>query len=201
MLDKLMNLTRYAADDGGDGTPPPAATAATPPAPGEGDGETPLANWDEVLAGLPEPHRALYEQQTAGLTSALNSEREQRKELAKQLRDATQGLEKNSEARQELERISATLDVAQQRADFYEEASRPEIGCANLKLAYMAAQSDDLISDKGRVDWGALKEHYPELFKVARMPPGNAGNGTQSPPPRSKSMDDLIRRAAGVAVR
>jgi hypothetical protein len=195
------NLFRHAPDDGsdGNGAPPPGEANPT----GESDPST-LApvTWDEFLETAPEPVRNLYTAQTAGLQSALATEREERKALAKKLKDATSKMEEGSEARTQLEQVSLQLEAAQKRADFFEEAARPESGCANPKLAFIAAQADDLIDDKGRVDWEALRESYPELFRQINKPPaGNAGTGTANPPPVAASIDSLIRRKAGVVNR
>ena len=191
-----MFTIKYAPEDSSGGAPPEAILPG-----GEEPTEEPLApaSWDDFLASAPEPIRNLYTAQTSGLRSALDSERDQRKALAKQLKEATSKMEEGSDARQQMEQISAQLEAQTQRADFYEEVARPEIGCVNAKLAYIAAQSDGLIDGHGRVDWDAMRDSYPELFRQnQKAPAGNAGSGTQSPPPQSVSIDDMIRRKAGI---
>lgn len=74
----------------------------------EGGQQTP-ASFEAWLAGQPEDVKRLAGEHTTGLKSALASEREQRKQLATQLRDATGKLEKGSDAARTLEEISGKL--------------------------------------------------------------------------------------------
>ena len=87
------------------------------------------------------------------------------------------------------------LQVAERKAAFNEDASRPEVGCSNPKAAYALATAEDLFDRQGRPDWNALKQAAPELFR--KPGPGNsdggAGNGNQP----HLTMNDIIRRAAG----
>jgi len=159
------------------------------------NGVTPTT-WDEVLEGLPETARTLYEGHTQGLRSALDAERDQRRELAKQLRDATGQLEEGSKAREALEAATGQLEEATKRADFFQEAARPEIGCANPELAYLAATKRELFDRRGNPNWGAIKESFPELFKKPTPPAGNAGAGTGQTPPKEFNMNTAIRQAA-----
>lgn len=131
----------------------------------------------------------------------MQSERTQHQGLARQLREATQQLEQGSETRQQLEALSGQLEAAQRRAEFFEEATRPENGCTNVRLAFIAAQEVGAIDQRGRINWTALREQFPELFKQKTTPPGNAGDGTNTggkPPGQGARMDDIIRRKAGV---
>lgn len=173
---------------------------------GQQQGETPQqqkqeqeqapANFEKWLAEQPEPIRKLYQEHTQGLRGALDSEREQRKGLERQLRDAASKLEQGSDARKTLDEVTAKLEEQTKRADFY--AAAKDAGVNNLKLAWTAAKQDNLYKRNGDVDLTALKEAYPELFHTEerKPPPGNAGAGTQKQPSGS-TMNDLIRRAAG----
>jgi hypothetical protein len=162
---------------------------------GQGEGGTP-ATWETVLEGLPEDARALYEGHTQGLRSALESEREQRKNLARQLREATEALEEGSDARTQLETLTQTAEAAEQRAAFYEEAAGQ--GVKNFRLAWLAAQEIDAFDRRGNVQWESLKEAFPELFQVKQgSAPGNAGAGTQQAPSGGSDMNTIIRRGAG----
>ena len=167
---------------------PAPAPETTPPAP---------ASFDEWLTAQDETIRGLYEQHTAGLKSALQAERTQRQDLAKQLREAAKKSEGGSETQKALEETATRLEEAEARATFFEEAARPEIGCSNPRLAYLAAQDAQAIDKKGRVNWAALKEAAPELFRGKQPAPGNAGAGTQQQPPKGASMNEYIRRATG----
>lgn len=169
---------------------------------GQGDStqqqnQQPSADYETWLAGQPAEVKQLAEAHVSGLKSALASEREQRKQLAGQLREATGKLEQDSEAAKSLQEIAGKLELAERRAVFFEEASRPEIGCANARAAFLLAQAGDLFKKDGSVDWKAVKEAAPELFGK-RTTNVNAGVGVQSAAPGGKSMNDFIRRSAGV---
>ena len=73
------------------------------------------------------------------------------------------------------------LEQAEQRASFYEEAGRPEIGCSNPRAAFLVASAEGLFTKRGDPDWPAIKAAAPELFG-RKTPPGNAGTGSNAPP-------------------
>ena len=163
---------------------------------GEGQGGTPvsfeawLGQQDETVKGLITSH-------TTGLKSALDSERESRKGLERQLREAAAKAEKGSEAQAQLTKLADDLGTATKRADFYEVASAA--GCSNLKLAWLAVQQDaDLMDSRGTVRVEALKAAYPELFKTGTpAPKGHAGSGAGQGGAPQKDMNAFIRSAAG----
>lgn len=170
-------------------TPNASQMDATTPTDGETlSFESWLGSQDDSVKGLIDGH-------VKGLKSALDNERTQRSDLARQLREVTAKAEKGSELEAALMEVSAQLEAAERRAAFYEDAGRPEIGCSNPKAALALAQADGLFDKRGRVDWDALKAAAPELFRP-RVPQGNAGVGTGSPPPATSSMNDFIRAAA-----
>jgi hypothetical protein len=158
---------------------------------------TPEFNFDSWLGEQPDHIKAGLEQHTAGLKNALDAERNQRKEFGKQLRDLTAKAEKGSEAEKALGEMSSRLEVAEQRAAFYEEAGRPEIGCSNPKAAFLVAAAEGLFTKRGDPDWPAIKAAMPELFGRKTTPPGNAGSGNGSPPAQGGNMNEFIRAAAG----
>ena len=155
-----------------------------------------MPTWDQVLAGLPNDQRALYDQHIHGLQSALSSERTQHKDLAKQLRDATSQLEAGSQARELADKLAKQLEEAEQRASFA-EAAIPQ-GIKNPRLAYLAAQEIGAFDGRGNVNWDSLKGQFPELFTQQRSAQSNAGSGTQQPPGQGFDMDRLIRKEAGI---
>lgn len=161
----------------------------------EGTGET-AATWDTFLQSQSDEVRGLFDGHVSGLKSALASERDQHKDLARELREATEKLDKDSDARKELEALGGRLEVAEQRAAFYEDAAKPEIGCANAKLAWLAAQEIEAFDRRGNVNWDSLKKEFPELFQVGGK--GNAGSGTEGGGTLDGSnMNARIRHAAG----
>jgi hypothetical protein len=195
----------YAPDGGGagastgGGTPPaqPGATN-TPPDQGGGDGANTPRTWDTVIAALPEADRALYEQHTTGLKNTVQATRQERDALQQQLGELTKAIGKNDAegAKALLTQMTAEIETAKRRADFLEGAMRPEISCTNPGAAFAIAQAQGLFDGRGNPNWEAIKAAVPELFRKP-TPPGNAGNGTNSPPSNAGGMNDFIRRAAG----
>jgi small-conductance mechanosensitive channel len=162
-------------------------------------GETPEApaveSFDGWLAGQTEPVKALLTQHTSGLKSALDAERNERKAQAKQLRDALAKAEKGSETERALQDITERVAQAERRASFFEEASRPDVGCTNVRAAYLVATAESLFTKAGDPDWKRIKDEAPELFQ-RKQSIANAGNGTQAPP-KTGGMNDFIRRSSG----
>lgn len=157
--------------------------------------ETQALDFEEWLKEQDESVRSAFEEHVKGLKSALETEREQRKAFAKQLREAMSKAEKGSEAREALEKALQKAEAAERRANFYVEADKA--GVSNLHLAYLAAQADDLLDENGYADFDELKARYPELFKKTAIPSANAGAGAGQSSSSTKSMNEYIRRAAG----
>jgi hypothetical protein len=166
----------------------------------QGQAQAGSLQWDTWIGEQPEQVQVLIDGHTKGLKSALESERRQRSDLAKQLREAVKASEAGSEMRKTLESMTTKVEQAELRARFYEEGVKPDIGCTNPRLAMLAAQELDAIDSKGRILWETIKQHFPEMFRPPqRAPQGNAGAGTGAPPPAaaSNNMNAYIRRAAG----
>lgn len=156
-------------------------------------GEMPdFATW---LEAQPEPVKKLVSSKVERLHVDLSTARQQRKEFADQLKDLLPKAEKGSELEKALGETSTRLEQAEQRAAFYEDAGKPEIGCSNPKAAFLVAVADNLFRRSGEPDWGAIKAAAPELF-TRRTPPGNAGSGNGSPPVVKADMNTWIRQAA-----
>jgi hypothetical protein len=176
---------------------------STAPAGQQGDpsGTPPEAqqpfNFDEWVAEQPDHIKSGLTQHTAALKNALESERTQRKEFSKQLRDLTAKAEKGSEAEKTLGEMSTRLEQAEQRAAFYEEAGRAEIACSNPRAAFLVASAEGLFTKRGDPDWPAIKAAAPELFGRKTTPPGNAGSGSNGPPAVGGDMNAFIRAASG----
>jgi len=163
---------------------PPAATAEP-------------ATWDAYLESLPANLKALYEGHTTSLRNAVQATRQERDALSQQLAGITKALGKDPvEAKRLIETMAADLESARMRADFFEAAGKPEIGCSNPRMAMLMAQEIGAMDSKGRINWDAVKQAAPELFQK-RAPDGRAGIGTGSPPVTKIDMNTLLRRAAG----
>lgn len=163
-----------------------------------GAGEAPAApaNWDEWLKAQPENVRDLYTQHVTGLRNTVQATRQERDDLARQIRDLTSKAEKGSELEKSLNDITTRLEAAERRAAFLEDATKPETGCRNPRAAFALATAEGLFDRKGAPDWAAIKAAAPELFGAASVN-ANAGSGTQNPPSAKNTMDSWIRRSAG----
>ena len=157
-------------------------------------GETPQ-DFEAWLATQADDVKALYESHTSGLKTALKSERQRNADMATQLRDAAAKAE--GETKAALEDMAGKAEAEAKRADFYEAAAGA--GCTDLKLAFLAAQADDLFDRKGRPDIAAVKAAHPSLFSAPRVPDARAGRGAQGGNGHTggAAIDDAIRRAAG----
>jgi hypothetical protein len=156
----------------------------------------PTFEFDAWFGKLPPHEQEGLDNHTAALRNALESERAERKKLSKEIRDLSGKAEKGSEAEKMAAEMTARLEQAEQRAAFYEEAGRPEIGCSNPRAAFLVASAEGLFTKRGDPDWPAIKAAAPELFGRKVAPPGNAGVGNGAPPAQA-SMNEFIRAASG----
>jgi hypothetical protein len=187
-----------APDNGG-------GTGGTPDGSGGGNGnqqsggtpgeQQPAPTFEQWYAGLDATVKGLVDDHVTGLKTSLNTERQERGNLAKQVKDLAAKAEKGSDLEKQITAMQNALQVAERRAAFVEDALRPEVGCSNAKAAYALAVAEDLFDRQGRPDWNALKAVAPELFR--KPGPGNADGGAGGKQPPSLTMNDIIRRAAG----
>lgn len=152
--------------------------------------------FESWLAGQDETTKGLLDGHTKGLKSALDTERTERTNLATQIKALQAKAEKGSELEKSLIDLQSQLSIAQRRAEFAEEASKPEIGCLNPKLAWLVAEQGALFNSKGIPDWVAIKSQAPELFRKATTGSVNGGDGNTNT--NAFNMNDRIRRAAGM---
>lgn len=140
--------------------------------------------------------KSMVDGHISGLKSALDKERGNVKDLAKQLKDLGKAAEEGSDLKKQIDSISAKLEEYETQNAAYETFA--EAGVTNFKLAWIAAQQSGAIDKRGNVNLETLRQEYPELFgKKQKTPAGNAGSGTGSGAPGGKSMNDFIRTAAG----
>lgn len=162
---------------------------------GQGDGGTP-ASFEAWLTAQDETVKGLITSHTTGLKSALDSERESRKGLERQLREAAKKADAGSEAQKQLTEMADRLTGTERRIAAYDALSAA--GCANLKLAWLAAQDAGLVDGQGSVSVERLKAQFPELFKQGTPAPrGNAGSGAGQGGAPKQDMNAFIRQAAG----
>jgi len=160
----------------------------------EGDAEN-LEGFEAWYQQLEADQRQMLDEHIRGLKSALEAEREARKNLAKQLGELRGQLDDSSEAAKRIDAIQAEARTAQARAAFYEQAAAA--GVVDLRLAWLAASEGGMIDEDGSVDFETLKSRHGALFGGETPPTsGYAGAGAGAKPPAAESMDDLIRKRA-----
>lgn len=163
----------------------------------DGQQEASIATYDALYDSLGEDQRALVDGHINGLKGALQSERDAKRDMAKQLRDASKQVEEGSAAQKQLQELATQVEQAERKAAFYEDAAGPSVNCSNTRLAWIAAQEIGAIDSRGRVNWDALRSDFPELF-ARTIPAGNAGTGTGGAQPASaRDMNKYIRAASG----
>jgi len=174
----------------------PAVPAAPVPAAAPETADAMPASFEEYLETQPEPIKALYNAHSEALLNTVRATRSERDDMAKKIKDLTKGMAEGSEAKVQLEAMSAQLEKTEKRAAFLEDAMKPELQCRNAKAAWLLAEAGNLFDRKGLPDWQAIRAEAPELFG-APVANANAGNGTGTPPAPQKNMNDYIRRASG----
>ncbi len=156
-------------------------TPATPTTPAQTQDSAPLT-WDAWHSSLSDEQRKLVDakfgEDTRGLKGALDKERDEAKQLTKQLKDLQGKAEKGSELEKALTDLQAQLTAATQERDFI--LSAPAKGVSNIKAAYKLAVADGLIDAKGAIDWDGLKGSYPELFAQPKPAPPPNTNATST---------------------
>lgn len=179
----------------------PDANSTTETSGGDPKGESQgsaFENFEAFLAEQPEDVKTLYENHAAGLKNSVKAARDERDALSKQVKDLLKKADKGSELEKQLLDFNSKLESAEKRAAFAEDAIRPEIGCTNVKAAFLIAQADDLFRRDGAPDWEEIRRAAPELFRKPGSANGTAGNGTGDDASKLKaSMNDAIRKAAG----
>lgn len=165
-----------------------------------GAGKSSYGTFEEFITKQPEDVRKLYESHTTGLRNTIQATREERDNLSKQIKDLLPKAEKGSELANQLTNLQKQLETSDRRANFAEEAIKPEIGCSNIKAAFALAVAEDLFDKHGLPSWDAIKKTAPELFKKSNIPDGNGGEGGEGGV-ETKNMDGFIRKRAGVAAK
>jgi len=164
----------------------------------QGDPET----LESYIATLPKEQqdkfKPLLDAHIVKLSNTVKATREERDAFQKQLSDAIKKAENGKVDKAELEKLSAQAEEASRKSDFYEQA--PQFECRNPKAAYAIAKVNDFFTKSGAPDWNAIKEEAPEFFGKAPMvtKKKTAGNGTNDEPVSTNTMNDFIRRSAGI---
>lgn len=152
--------------------------------------------FDGWYGKLDDKQKDMVDDHVSGLKSALTSEREERRRLSTQLKQLSKSAEEGSDFQKQLQETMGQLDEAEKKARFLEDAHGQNV--SNLKLAWLAAKEEKLISRDGSVDFLKLRETAPELFeRKTPTPAGNAGTGNGQAGIAKPDMSKWIRAAAG----
>ena len=169
------------------------------PESGRQDAASVALDFEGWMGGQPEEIKGLVDGHVKGLKNALMQERENRRELEKQLRQLAKDAEAGSAAQKSIAEMADKVSRADRKALFFEEGHGQGVG--NLKVAFVLAESEGLFGKNGEVDWAELKKMVPELFgqQQTQRVAGNAGSGTGAVGGvKADGMDSFIRRKAGV---
>lgn len=155
------------------------------------------ASFDEWLEKADEPTKKLIGERFTALESTVKATRSERDELKGELQKMMKKLgDKDVEAQSHIQEMIGKMEIAERKANFMEDALRPEIGCRNPRTAYALAVAEDLFTKNGSPDWASIKTAAPELFGIGKAQ-GKAGAGTGEEP-KNQDMNTIIRRIAGV---
>lgn len=163
--------------------------------------ESKFNSFEEFLSTVDEPIKQLYQKDISGLKTALDKERDDRKRISEKFDQLKEKAEKGSDLEKQLNDAQNLLNESEnryqealRRANFAEQAIKPEIGCSNIKAAYAIAISDNLFDNKGNPDWKSIKSTAPELFKRSEFTDG----GKRQKAPLNEDMNSILRQAAGI---
>lgn len=172
-----------------------AHLASLPPAPA-----APVVvptNFDALLAGLDTPARTLVDDHIAGLKTALTTERTERKKAERQYATAAPLAEELPSVKAQVVQLTTDLATTRQEADFYVSAVDNGVKRKSLRLAFLASRDAGLSAGA----WDALRTQYPDLFDAPPAPPplpnSSAGAGTGRAPRGARSINQMLRTAAG----
>lgn len=160
---------------------------------GKDDKSNQPENFEVWLQAQTNDVKSLYDAHITGLKNTVTATRTERDDLKKQLGGLAKAAEKGSETEKQLQEAISKIELAERRANFMEDALRPEIGCKNPRTAYALATAEDLFSKNGSPDWLQIKQLAPELF-IAGGAKGKAGAGTGEEM-KTKDMNAFIRGA------
>jgi hypothetical protein len=90
--------------------------------------------------------------------------------------------------------MAGNLQQAERRADFFENAALPEVGCTHARLAFVLAETEGLFDTRGAPNREAIMTAAPEVFRKAGMQgSADGGAGGAEAPNENKSV--IGRRA------
>lgn len=166
---------------------------------GAGGAATETFDYAKFSEGLDEATRTgitkHYETQTAGLKSALDSEREQSKNHEKALKAALAKAEKGSEMETQLNAALTEIQDSKKYIAYLEGASSQ--GIVNPAAAWTLLKADGLFRADGSPDFELLKKNHPYMFTEKKPADSKGGAGAEGDQKTGLTMNEIIRQAAG----
>lgn len=174
------------------------ADSQTPPTPEAGDagGQAPtaFADFDEFLAAQPDEVKVLYTAKTAGLTGALDKEREKAKTASAQLRELAKTADPDTadKLRKAADEKDSEIKALKTQLEFQTKAGA--LGCIAIDEAWAVSTATGMSAEQLK----ANPRYAAAFFAVPAGPPRtNAGNGAGQQAGGTTNMDSLIRSALG----
>lgn len=136
-----------------------------------------MPTYEEVLAKLTEEERTVLDEHNQGLLNSVKATRQERDDLAKELKSLAKKIDVDSEAGKQVGELQVRLAQAEKKANFLDAASK--VGVKRPSAAYAIANSENLYTEDGQPDWEKIKESVPELFGTQAIN-SDAGSGTKT---------------------
>ena len=158
----------------------------------QGGGTPPAASFAEFMAAQPPEVQALYQAETAGLTSALDKERDKAKSASAQLRELAKTADPETAKRLQAAADEKDAENKALKTQLEFTTAAVKLGCRAPEKAWAVAQATGLTAEqmKADADWAFL-------FTASKPPDARAGNGTSGSGSAPITMNDLIRGKAG----
>lgn len=137
--------------------------------------DTKFDTFDKFLEVQGDEVKSLYETHTTGLMNTVKATRQERDDLAKELKSLAKKIDVDSEAGKQVGELQARLQAAEKKANFLELAAKQ--GVKRPSAAFAIANAENLFLEDGSPDWNKIKESVPELFSQQAIG-SDAGSGT-----------------------
>ena len=137
------------------------------------------SKFEKWMEDQPEDVKTMFEEHVTGLRSALQSERDGRKEDLKKLRELEKQAESGSELSKQLDEMTNSMKEMELRTKFVESASGAGVKANMIKAAYLTAKADGLVSED-KINFDGLKTSYPDFFGSEPQPRANAAEQNQA---------------------
>jgi len=137
------------------------------------------SKFEKWMEDQPEDVKTMFEEHVTGLKTALQSERDGRKDDLKKLRELEKQAETGSDLGRQLAEMTKSMKDMELRTKFIESAGVAGVKANLVKAAYLTANADGLVSED-KIDFEGLKTKYPDFFGSEPQPRANAAEQNQA---------------------